>query len=255
MTSRRRQQITVRLSGLLALTLAACSSTTPPSAPPPRPAPEPEEPAEPEEDDDDDGVAIDGLKGTLEAADIQPVIEAAWNDVWACYQDHGGKKQRYLGGKLELAFRVARDGSVLRVAANGASDLGAWPVEKCVLGVAAQLRFPKPKGGEAEFSFPIEFTGRGKVSPMDEGWATTSLGKQLAQLDTCGTAGTTGAVRITFYVAPGGKIAEAGFAVDGDQPLLSEFAECAYERALKWKVKDPRGSILKGTVTVSTRGA
>jgi hypothetical protein len=246
---------------LLALVLAACGGK---AAPATTPTPSEDEPRPirtgPDDSDDDEdadpNMQVDGLKGSIDQADIQPVIERAWDQVQACYTDHGGKKQRYLGGRLELAFRIHRDGTVKRVAVNGGSDLGAWPIEACVLEVARALTFPKPRGGEAEFSFPIDFPGRGRVDELDEASAREQLGKQLGKLHECEQddgAPMPRQVRVTFYIVPGGKVASVGFsAVAGDeQPLPAAFAECAQERALKWKVKDPRGVVHKAQVVWS----
>jgi TonB family protein len=168
------------------------------------------------------------------------------SDLEACYADNVGKL-RFISGTVQLKFRVATDGTVKRVqVAEG--TLGAWPMEKCLLGIARRMSFSRPKGGEAEFSFPIEFPGRGRVVAMDEALVEAELVPKLAELAACPEEAQVPAPRevmITVYVGPGGAVKSAGFGTPSDRPYEDAWADCAYAKALAWKLPDPRGKIWK----------
>ncbi len=244
---------------ILLLTLVACGGGGQKHVEEPKPERPPTRvPIEAEEDEDDSGgadeVQVEGLMGHIDRADIQPVIERSWDEVQSCYSGGIGKK-RYVGGLVELKFRIARDGSVKRVhVARG--TLGAWPVEKCVLELARAMSFPKPKGGEAEFSFPIDFPSRGRAIAMDDARASTELPPKLAKLTKCNQDAEGPVPRkidVTLYVGPGGAVTSAGFATDGSDDIPEAWADCAHAEATTWKLTDPRGMVWKATATWEKR--
>ena len=240
--------------------LAACGGGQKQAAEPEPERPPTRVPIQAEDDEDDSGaddVQVEGLKGHLDRADVQPVIEGSWDRVQACYSGGIGKL-RYVGGQVELKFRVARDGAVKHVlVARG--TLGAWAVEKCVLEIARQMHFPRPKGGEAEFSFPIDFPARGRAIAMDDGRAQSELPPKLAKLVKCNEDAAEaeepmpGRIDVTLYVGPGGKVTSAGFAADGNEPIPDAWGDCASAEATTWKLTDPRGSVWKATATWEAR--
>lgn len=242
--------------GLPAALLGACGGGAPRHAA--EPAPEARStrvPVDEPEDDDsgNDDVQVEGLMGHIDRNDIQPVIERSWDQVQACYTGVIGKL-RYVGGQVELKFRIARDGSVKHVhVAHG--TLGSWPVEKCVLELARAMTFPKPKGGEAEFSFPIDFPSRGRTIAMDDGRAQTELPPKLAKLTKCTHDATDdgqplpGRIDVTLYIGPGGTVTSAGFATEDAEDIPEAWADCAHAEATTWKLTDPRGSVWKATAT------
>jgi hypothetical protein len=242
------------LSTILVL-VAACSGAPKHTAAPVAEKAPTRVPIEPLEDDDDGGnasedVQVQGLMGHLDRADVQPVIERSWDRVQACYSGGIGKL-RYVGGQVELKFRIARDGSVKHVhVARGA--LGSWPVEKCVLELARAMSFPHPKGGEAEFSFPIDFPSRGHAIAMDDRVAGSELPPKLAKLGKCAQDAEDplpGRIDVTIYVGPGGKVTSAGFATEAAEDIPETWADCAHAEATTWKLTDPRGTVLKATAT------
>jgi hypothetical protein len=198
------------------------------------------------EEDPGDGVAVEGLLGTLSQSQIEPVLDKESARLAACYADNvGGLK--YVSGQIQLKFRVAADGSVKRVQlAEG--DLGSWAIEKCLLKIARTMTFPKPRGGEAEFSFPIEFPAARSVEVLPPEEAGAELEPVLGQLDDCVESGMQpSAVRVTVYVGPGGKVTSAGFATAAEEPFTDEWADCAQRSAMRWKLTDPRGRIVRLT--------
>lgn len=238
----------------------ACGGGAPKHAAEPAPAPvSTRTPVDEPDDDGDSDVQVEGLMGHIDRVDIQPVIERSWDQVQACYSGVIGK-MRYIGGQMELKFRIARDGTVKRVhVARG--TLGSWPVEKCVLELARAMTFPKPKGGEAEFSFPIDFPSRGRTIAMDDGRAQTELPPKLAKLAKCthdaqdaddGQA-VPGRIDVTLYIGPGGTVTSAGFATEETDDIPEAWADCAHAEATTWKLTDPRGSVWKATATWEKR--
>ena len=198
-----------------------------------------------EEDDSDDGIAIEGGRSVLQEGDINKVISKHARELEGCYADNVGRTP-YVGGRVELKFRVAKDGVVKTVQVSS-GDLGHWPVEKCILGVARGMLFPKPKGkGDAEFSFPIDFPGRGTVTPLEPDLADAQLTPRFKDLAAC-DGGPSGQVQVTAYVAVKGVVTSVGFAVPGEEPVPEDWADCALAKALTWKLTDPRGRVVKAS--------
>jgi outer membrane biosynthesis protein TonB len=199
------------------------------------------------DDDGDDGQSSDGItianeRGTLDEADINRVVERHSSALQGCYAANAATTP-YVGGRVELAFKVGTDG-VVKTVRVGSGDLGSWPVEKCVLEKARAMTFPKPRGrGDAEFTFAIDFPARTKVTALDETRAQTELAPKLAELADCGDAGR---VQVTVYVGIKGAVTSAGFAAAA-QPLPEEWADCALARAITWKLTDPRGTVVKAS--------
>src|SRR5690606_16245359 len=125
------------LTGSLAAQGLACGSKPAPArpAPPDEDGPAGYRSAPYEDEEEDESLAVEGLRGRLEQADIQAGIEPHADALSRCYTDRVGRDNRYLGGAVELSFVVSPDGSVKTVHL-AASDLGAWPMEECMLGVA-----------------------------------------------------------------------------------------------------------------------
>lgn len=245
-----------RWNWILVAALVGCGGSGPRQVEEPKPEPVVAEPEEDDDEEEPDDIEVEGLLGTLDVADIQPVIDRHARKLVACHRDHIGAL-RYVGGKVELKFRVARDGTVRRVqVASG--DLGAWPVEKCVLGVARQMTFPPPRGGEAEFSFPIDFPAQGRVVRLDELSATAELGARLGDLDACAAeAGVPPPreVQVTVYVAVGGAVTSAGFATTSDEPFDDAWGDCAVGRLMALRLSDPRGQVWKASSWYGAFGA
>lgn len=171
------------LAAAVALTLAAgCGGS---DTPPPRqpklvgqdaPVPTSHRAVAPDvgQSDDSGGMQVSGLHGHLDQYDIQQGVKPHTDAITGCYHDHIGGHP-YVGGSIRLAFRIAVDGTVKRVRIES-SDLGAWPVEKCLLGVARAMTFARPSGGkEAKFSLPLDFSGRGEITPWDEASADVEI--------------------------------------------------------------------------------
>jgi hypothetical protein len=203
--------------------------------------------AAPRDDDDDeadDGVEIEGLKGHLDQADIQAGVEPHHGALTDCFMSRVGKR-KFLGGSVELSWLIARDGSVKQVQIATA-DLGAWPIEKCLLEVSRAMAFVEPEGGEAEFSLPLDFPPRGGVTVWEEAKAIAEVEPKLGELAAC--SGADGDVIVTLYVGTRGLVQSVGFATgvaSGAPSYTDAWAECAATAISAWTLSDPLGQVAK----------
>lgn len=240
----------MRRRAVLAVLFSACSHAPErkeaPPAPPVTQAPRPE--ARPALDEE---MQVAGTLGMLDDEQVAGPFQRRWDDITRCYADERDKLW-YLGGRIELKVRISRTGDPKSVHVSG-STIGSYDVERCILAIARELHFSKPRGGsEAEFTYPIEFRGKAQVAAWDEGRITPHLRKPRALKDVSeckhksSTSGLPSALMLTVYVAPGGKITSAG--LHADAPLDDAFASCLVGKSKAWRVDDPLGKIAKCTV-------
>jgi hypothetical protein len=239
--------------GAAGIALASCGGGKPAPEPGPKISAVPltrvpvEEPPE-----SDDGVQVITDKGHVEPAAVDAGIAPYREALSSCYTRRVGRR-RWLGGHLSLRWEVAADGSIDRVLLAD-SDLGAWPVEKCVLEAARAASFGVPIGGAAEVTLPLEFSARGTPVVWDDDQSVKAVGGQLAKLDACakGKVAMPDDVRITVYVGPRGRAQSVGFA-SPTTVLDDAWATCAEKAALGWRLPDPRGQVTKLAVRYRPR--
>jgi|SRR5688572_18119147 len=225
--------------------LAACGgggASTQAPAEPTEPTPPTRRVIEDSSQDHDDGMEVVSTRGHMEPADVEAGIAPHSAALEACYVD-GIKKRKWLGGKVQLTWQITRDGQVTQVVVAD-SDLGAWPIEKCLLEVARAATFAKPVGGDADFSLPLEFTARGSSVWWDEDVGVKAIGKRVDGLAKCGEAARPAdEVLITLYVGTRGKVQSVGFSSTGVVP--DAWAECTAKQIEAWTLADPRGKVAK----------
>lgn len=205
-----------------------------------------------EEEEPDDGLEVESTRGKMDPADVEAGIAPHAQALQDCYlsrvassSDRGrGPGQKWLGGKVEIKWQISRDG-VLTSAQIVASDLGHWGVEKCMLGLARTMTFPKPRGGDADFTIPLELTARGSAEWWDEDKAAAVVAKRVGELAACAEEGLPDPtdVMVTVYVGTRGKVQSAGFA----SPALIDdaWADCAHKIVMGWTLTDPKGKVAK----------
>ena len=194
----------------------------------------------------EDGVELVSTRGRVDPNAVAAALTPHRDDLSDCYTSRVGSR-RWLGGRVVLHWDINKYGEVTAVKLAD-SDLGAWPVEKCLLEVARAATFAKPIGGDADFAVPLEFTARGRAAIWDETKGLRAVGGQIAKLDQCARAkGVKGAPRdvtITLYVGPQGKAESVGFS--SPQTVLDDaWVGCAETVAMAWRLPDPRGSVAK----------
>jgi hypothetical protein len=222
----------------------ACGGSPPPPPKPVEPSPEPRAKRVPIEDTEpEDGVTIVNAHGHMEPAAVEAGIRPHADELTSCYMSKVGRR-RWLGGHVQLHWDIKRDGTVTSVKL-AESDLGAWPIERCLLEVARAATFDKPVGGDADFALPLDFSARGRTSDWDEDQTLKAVGGQLAKLDACGkTEPSPDDVTITLYVGPHGKALSSGFS-SARTEITDKWAECADKVVKAWRLPDPRGQVAK----------
>lgn len=196
-----------------------------------------------DEEPDDGDVQIAGLKGRLDAFDINRGLEphkASWG---ACFTDNVGR-QRYLGGPVEFKFVINPDGTVKTIHFLR-SELGAWKIEKCMLDIGRSMTFARPKGrAEADFTVPLAFEAQAPVKVWGEARAAEEVDEEkTAELAACAQKTETRDpqnIWIVMYVGPRGQVLSVGFA-SPDGPLSDDWASCAEGKVKAWTLTDPRG--------------
>ena len=198
------------------------------------------------DDDDDDELQIEGLRGRLSAQDIDAGIKPHKGDLTDCWTTRV-KRTTHIGGKVELKWEIARDGSVKWVQVTE-SDLGSWQIEKCLIEVSMRMSFVKPKGGEVDFTLPLEFPATREVLWWSADKGEEAVADMMPELAECADkAGTQDPSNVwaTVYVGVRGKVMGAGFASSDKLPMPIAWADCAESVVTAWTLDDPMGRIVK----------
>jgi hypothetical protein len=205
-----------------------------------------------EDSEPEDGVQVVSDKGHLDPSAVEAGIARHRDALTSCYTQKVGRRT-WLGGHVVLRWEIAADGTVAKVLL-AESDLGAWPVESCLLDIAREATFGKPIGGDAELTLPFEFSARGTPATWDDAQAAKAVGGQLGKLDACarGKIAMPQDVLITMYVGPHGRAASVGFA-SATTLLEEDWATCAEQAALGWHLPDPKGQVTKLAVRYRPR--
>src|SRR5262249_29560920 len=201
---------TALLMGLGLLAVGCGSDPPPPPQTPPAAATIPAHVTVPSEEVDD-GIRLsgDGVLGSLPDDQIQGPIQQRWSEILRCKEQ--SRPPWYVSGKIELHFRVSREGEVKRLSIDDGT-IGNWGIEKCVLGIARTMHFARPRGGEAEFSYPIEFPARAQVTDWGEEQISADIARHRRELAQCDRAGTRHPYTLFLYLGAGGKVTSAGVA-------------------------------------------
>lgn len=190
-------------------------------------------------------VEVTGIMGTIPQRAIDDRFEMKQQTFLRCFFD-GSENLEVLGGRIEFYFRIANDGSVRWVIPRQ-SDVGDRATERCLLNIAARMKFPSPQGGdEAEFSKPLEVDSsspRPAVAWEASRVASTVI-RQGASIRSCGA----GAFTVTAYVAPGGGVLAAGVAIADEHGL--DALDCVAAAVKGWTMPDPGSFPAKVTFRV-----
>ncbi len=197
-----------------------------------------------EEPEQEDGVTIVNGRGHMDPAVIDQWLQPHSEELTDCYMTKVNRR-RWLGGHVLLHWEIKKDGTVTAVKL-AESDLGAWPIEKCLLEVARAGTFGKPIGGDADFSIPLDFTAKGRLISWEQDKGLKAVGGQTVKLDACakGKVPAPSDVTVTVYVGPAGKAQSVGFA-SAKTPIDDAWGDCAEKTALAWRLPDPKGIMAK----------
>ncbi len=219
----------------------ASSGTEPPRSVPSsqRPPPSPSAP--------EDEVQVEGLMGTIPPHAVEQTLGLRLQRFATCFTRHGSGFD-VLGGRMVLAFRIARSGEVRWVHPRE-STVGDRDTERCVVQVARRVRFPRPQGGEAEASWSFQMDPpegvRPPVSLHASQFEPLTAAHSVALRSTCGP----GPFRVTAYVAPGGTLLRLGAAAAS--PEAAARLDCVLDQVRTWDDwPDPGSYVGKGTFQV-----
>lgn len=236
---------------LLLVLVMACGGGGPPSAKPEPTISMTQTTRVPvEEDDSEEGVTIINARGRMDPKVVEAGLAPHAQALGECYTTQLNKR-RWLGGHVVIHWDIKKDGTVSAVRL-AESDLGAWPIEKCLLDIARLAEFGPPINGDADFQIPLDFAAKGRLISWDDDQAMRAVGGQLVKLDACATKKVRAPsdVTVTLYVGPGGKAQSVGFA--GKTVIDDAWAECAAKAALALRLPDPKGQIAKLAVKYRT---
>lgn len=202
----------------------------------------------------EDGIQVSGALGELDAGALEERLRERLPEINRCYQDVHARLW-YLSGRLELKLRVGQGGQV-RSAAVSDSSLGNYDIERCVAAVAQKLVFPPPRGGEAEFTYPVEFPVRAGVRHWPEERVAPQMQRHRRELFSCKAGqkksgsgqGPRGPMRLTLYIGPGGRVASAG--LSADEPIDDRVGLCLVSRVQAFRFDDPLGQMVKATYAI-----
>lgn len=180
-----------------------------------------------------DGVAIEGLMGTISQMAVQRGIEPKMERFLGCFTRRYGQVE-LLGGHIEMAFRIHRDGTVRWVYPR-ASTIGDRETERCLLDTAASIHFSRPAGGEAEFAYPLDLDPPEDVRPPLV-WDATQVASQVesnaGSIASCGRG-----FSVTAYVDRGGRVMAVGASTS--DPDNAANLDCVASAVREWTMPDP----------------
>ncbi len=196
---------------------------------------------------DEDGLDVSSTRGSVDPTVVSARLQPRASAIEACYASQVGRR-KWLGGGVELTWDVAADGAI-RSVALASSDLGAWPIEKCVLGVARTVSFGVPRGNKpARVTAPVSFSSGSGAVRWDQAKTDKAVGPRLVKLAPCAAGGAAPTdVTITMYLGTRGKVQAVGFA--SPRGFAEAWADCAERAILAWSLTDPRGKVAKLSIT------
>ena len=196
--------------------------------------------------DDSDGLVTKGLIAHLSEGDIELALTPRFDDFQRCYEARV-HHLRALSGRIELAFRVRKDGTTRWVYPK-LSTLGDRATERCILNAASSTRFRSPRGeGEAEFVFPLELGARDEgvyeAENVDSRIGRVVKRRAASVLLRCKTRPRRVHIRLTAYVAPSGRVLAAGASVDRVEAV--ESLDCLADTVRQWSLPRSNAGISK----------
>ena len=93
--------------------------------------------------------------GTLTRGQVLDVVGKHMGKIQSCYERELNDNPS-LSGKITFDWTVQSSGKVSAVR-EVSSSLGSNEVSKCIMKVIKKMKFPKPKGGDAQIRFPFIF--------------------------------------------------------------------------------------------------
>ncbi len=184
----------------------------------------------------DDGMQVEGILGTIPRTAARNALQAKMPRFLQCFANRAAEVD-VLGGRADLLFHVATDGSVAWARLT-ASTVGDRVTERCLLDVAATVRFPRPEGGEAEVTDAIDVPLPADVRPPLD-WTEARVSQAVRRLASARRSCRVGdaTVNVTAYVGPGGEVLAAGAAASVRE--ADDTIDCVVEAVRSASFPDP----------------
>ncbi|MGE0788739.1 MAG: AgmX/PglI C-terminal domain-containing protein [Sandaracinaceae bacterium] len=181
-----------------------------------------------------DGIMVSGLMGTIRSDQVENALNPRMPRFTRCFADRMGTIE-LLAGDIRMSFRISTDGQVLWVYPSE-STVGDRDTERCILDVARGTRFPRPNGGEAEFSWGFGLDADGPRPATS--WSSTDLGTRESEVRAVGReCRARGSHRITAYIMPAGSVLAAGGTMP--DPEGEGALDCILDRVRSMTMPDP----------------
>lgn len=198
---------------------------------------------------DPEGVSITGLIGHISPEEVRVGMDAKQDRFLQCFARRLDAID-VMAGEITLMFHIDVTGHVMWVFPQR-SDLGDRETEQCILGVAASARFPRPHGGEAEFSYPLAFDLPDDTRPALN-WTPQRLARvleeQVGLSARCRPDNSASIYTATVYVARGGTILSVGVSTSTYEGV--EGLECVASAIREWQMPNPGSYPAKVTFEV-----
>jgi hypothetical protein len=188
---------------------------------------------------EEDDMQVEGLMGVIPSHIVEERLMRRQGRFVSCWTRNTAEVE-FLAGRLELYFHVDREGRVAWVYPRS-SSIGHRATERCMLDVARETSFPKPRGGpQAEFAWSLELPPPEDVRPPVT-WESSRVKEVIdAQRDAlagCAPPAELGLYTLTAYVAPGGQVSAAGVSATTLAP--EETMDCLIQQVHAWALPDP----------------
>ena len=191
-----------------------------------------------------------GLTGSLSTIEVARALEPRSGPFSDCFADHSHRMST-VGGRVEFAFRVAVNGDVASVKPTD-STVGHREIERCLVDIARGTRFPRPHGGEAEFTWSLELDPPDDVrhpitwDPSRVAAVVRRRGREaLAECRQDGRAAGTSRFQVTTYVSRQGRVLAAGAVADADES--EDSLDCIVREVRRWQMPRHRQHLAKVT--------
>jgi len=201
----------------------------------------------------DEDVKVQLERGTLNQPDIDELMDQNAPRLMECY-DRAGEARKYASGEVGLRFLISRTGAVTDVMVVR-SQLGNYPVERCLVVEGRKIPFPQPGGDKAtDFEWTIRFKATGEARVVE--WAPEAIRNTVAPkmrtLAPCGPPSER-EVRAVAYIQPSGVVVSVGLESPGRIDIMN--AMCVVEQIRKWRLPGESGHLVRTSFLVHGRAA
>lgn len=196
----------------------------------------------PSANDSDDDITIQGeTTGEIDEQSLHRALERELDRANACFGSVDVQRRPYLGGTIELRFRVEANGALKHLFVIK-STVGAIGVERCVRDAFKKVKLPTPKQGAVELTYPLTYPSREPIEEWQEEMVRDELKKARKRLV---TQRAPKGLSTTFYVDRGGHVVSAS--VFAEEPLSDRFVDEFLETLTQLKFVEPQTTYAKVT--------